>query len=49
MIFNPIDEQNELLKRSKAEQESLLQELHNAKQHWEETQVQVRPAYKILE
>lgn len=48
IIFNPIDKQNELLKRSKAEQECLLQELQNAKQHWEETQVQVRPAYKIL-
>lgn len=47
-FFNPTDEQNEFLKRSKAEQDSLLQELHNAKQCCEETQVKVRPFYKCL-
>uniref|UniRef100_H3DLQ0 Synaptonemal complex protein 1 n=1 Tax=Tetraodon nigroviridis TaxID=99883 RepID=H3DLQ0_TETNG len=35
------NEQSELLKRSKAEHDSLLQELHNAKQCCEETQVKV--------
>lgn len=48
MLFYPIDEQHELLKRSKAEQESLLQELHNAKQCCEETQVKVILFYTFL-
>lgn len=47
-FFKPIDKQNELLERSKAEQDFLLQELHSAKQRCEETQVKVRPFYTFL-
>lgn len=47
-VLYPIDEQHELLKKSQAEQDSLLQELHNAKQCCEETQVKVVPFSKFL-
>lgn len=39
------DEQHELLRSAKAEQESLLQEVHTAKQHCNETQVSVLTSF----